>query len=81
MKMLKYKIMVVNGLGEEVLYTNYSEWSEEEENRVKDMACNGEYEIVEFENDSLMPVSSPSSFDKLEEQYTAMMTDTLPQEG
>lgn len=88
MKMFKYLVKSAINVGtqksprfEDYFYTEYMSYSEQDEELVKTIAYNGEYEIIddfplgveEFE------ITTPTSLDALEAQiiYTAMMTDTL----
>ena len=84
MKVIKYQMqqtVVLDGVeqpvSEEYMSSVIIPYSKENEERAKEEAYKGEYEI--FDNGMPDPVNTPSQLDVIEAQvtYTAMMTDTL----
>lgn len=85
MKWINYKKFVEkanvgtdeNPVWEDVLLDCGLQYSESNEQIVKEIACNGEYTIEDDGQPD--PAETPSQLDVIEAQvtYTAMMTDTL----
>lgn len=77
MKILQYKLCASDAEGLEVFYNKLLGWSSENEATAIKEAYNGEYQIIEVEDEDNIPM-----IERLEAQvtYTAMMTDTLLEE-
>ena len=77
MKILQYKLCASDSEGLEVFYNKLLGWSSENEATAIKEAYNGEYQIIEVEDEDNIPM-----IERLEAQvtYTAMMTDTLLEE-
>lgn len=78
MKWIKYQLLVGNTAdGTEVFQEMGVEHSEENENKIKEIAYNGEYTVEDDGQPD--PREAPTQLDAIEAQvvYTAMMTDTL----